>query len=258
MAQQPYYTIDFSASACMFEIRVNDIAVITLEVEGQAATMLPINYAILKSGKQDITATILPLHGNTRLENEAELKYNIRLFDVINGFEFLEEQPGHQFPKIEKEKSLPALAHATFFEASISYKVNGWLDGKPLKDIDDINAKLFLAYNDVANMLRNNQFDLFAKKIENREKRMCTSMYLSDAEAKDRLKSIEDDCNAGFKVEPMPKNALMVLYGNGKVATLKRPTGESALYLTNKETGEELAIDISFYIPEGKTEFEVI
>jgi hypothetical protein len=258
MAQQPYYTIDFSASACMFEIRVNDIAVITLEVEGQAATMLPINYAILESGRQDITAAMLPLHGSTSLEYEAELKYNIKLFDVTNGFEFLEELPGHQFPAIDKEKPLPALAHATVFEASIPYKVDGWLDGRPLKDIDDVNTKLLSAYDDVANTLRNKQFDLFAKKIENREKIMCTSMYLGNAEAKERLQSIADDCNAGFKVEPMPKDALLVMYGNGKVATLKRPTGESALYLTNEETEEELAIEISFYIPEGKTEFEVI
>jgi hypothetical protein len=258
MNNQHYYTIDFSASACMFEIRVNDIAVITLEVEGQAATMIPINYAILESGRQDITATMLPLHGNTSLEHEAELKYNIKLFDVTNGFEFLEELPGHKFPIIDKEKSLPALAYASVFEAAIPYKVDGWLNGKPLNDINDITTKLFSAYAEIANTLRNKQFDLFAKKIENREKIMCTSMYLNDAEAKDRLQSIADDCNAGFKVEPMPQDALMVLYGNGKVATLKRPTGESALYLTNEETEEELAIEISFYIPEGKTEFEVI
>ncbi len=255
---QPYYTIDFSASACMFEIRVNDIAVMTLNIKGQAATIAPINYAILESGTQHITATVLPLQGQTVLEARAELKYSIRLFDVINGFEFLEEIPGHTFPVVDKEKSLPVLAHAGIFEAKIPYKVTGWLNGMPLKNISDINTKLFSAYNTIADTLRNKQFDLFAQKIENREKLMCTSMYLSNAEANNRLQSITDDCNAGFKVQPIPNDALLVMYGNGKVATLKRSTGESALYLTNEETDEELAIEISFYIPEGKTEFEVI
>jgi hypothetical protein len=32
---KPYYLIEFSAAACLFEIRVNDIPVMTLELSGQ-------------------------------------------------------------------------------------------------------------------------------------------------------------------------------------------------------------------------------
>ena len=35
MKNQPYHVIDFSASACLFEIRVNDYPVIHMNVEGQ-------------------------------------------------------------------------------------------------------------------------------------------------------------------------------------------------------------------------------
>lgn len=39
---------------------------------------------------------------------------------------------------------------------------------------------------------------------------------------------------------------------------LKKPNGESALYLKNAKTEEELMIDITFYVPKGKSAFEVI
>lgn len=48
------------------------------------------------------------------------------------------------------------------------------------------------------------------------------------------------------------------IYGNGKVAGLKNIKGESALYLINEETKEELRLEVTFYIPKGKNEFEII
>jgi hypothetical protein len=50
----------------------------------------------------------------------------------------------------------------------------------------------------------------------------------------------------------------MMFYANDRVAALKKTNGEPALYLFNEETQEELMLDLSFHIPEGKTEFEVI
>lgn len=61
MLKQPYYMLDFSASACLFEIRINDYPVIHMNIPGQIATSIPINYAILNSGIQNILVTILQL-----------------------------------------------------------------------------------------------------------------------------------------------------------------------------------------------------
>ena len=43
---KPYYMIDFSASACLFEIRINDYPVIQMNIEGRVSSMIPINYAL--------------------------------------------------------------------------------------------------------------------------------------------------------------------------------------------------------------------
>lgn len=83
-------------------------------------------------------------------------------------------------------------------------------------------------------------------------------MYLSKEESEGRINELIHDFNSGFKVRPISKENLMVLYANNKVAVLKKLNGESALYLENEETQEELMLDISFYIPEGESDFEVI
>ena len=107
-------------------------------------------------------------------------------------------------------------------------------------------------------MINKGEYDNFSKAVAKREKNMATSMYLSANESKARVEELISDFKSGFKVMPIPKNSIMQFYGNGKVTGFKKPNGESALYLFNKKTNEELMLDLTFYIPEGKTEFEVI
>ena len=82
---QPYYMIDFSASACSLEIRVNDIPAVTLTLKGQASTRIPVNYLLPESGSQRLSLKMLPLPGNTQLlKQKATASYTLELFDVKN------------------------------------------------------------------------------------------------------------------------------------------------------------------------------
>lgn len=259
MIKEPYYTIDFSASACNFEILINDIPVISMEVKGQVATNIPINYAIYKNGTQYIKARIMPLVGEINLDVVATLKYNVRLFDVANNeFNFIEDFPITELPKIEKEQKLPFITNSTEFLAEIPYTLTKWNDAENLNDIEDIKEKLIASYNYLADLLKNEKYDEFVERIRIREKNMAISMYLSNAESNARINSLINDAKNGFKIMPLPQDTVMKFYGYGKLATFKKLNGEPALFLYNSETQEELMIDQMFYIPKGKTEFEVI
>lgn len=50
----------------------------------------------------------------------------------------------------------------------------------------------------------------------------------------------------------------MFLHADNRTAVLKRLNGDAALYLVDPKTREELMLDITFYIPAGKDEFEII
>ncbi|NIF04427.1 hypothetical protein F3J23_03140 [Chryseobacterium sp. Tr-659] len=257
MIKQPYYMIDFSASACLFEIRINDYPVIHMNVEGQVATNIPINFAILKSGTQSISATILPNIGDWQLHRKSELKFNIKLFDVADDFVF-DKQFGDYHSEAIEDKKKEVIKHISSFEAEVPYQLSAWQDGRNLEDIKDSRKKLEKAYDDISRLIRDNRFDDYKKLISRREENMAASMYLSKAESEERFTDLIKDFKSGFKIQPVSKDAAMFICGNNKVAFLKKVNGESALYLENRDTEEELMLDISFYIPEGKDEFEII
>lgn len=160
------------------------------------------------------------------------------------------------FVLTENQKT-PLLTTSGEFLAEIPYSLTKWNDGENLKDIENLKEKLIDAYNNLAELLKNQKYSEFVEKYKVREKNMAVSMYLSTSESNARMNSLIDDAKNGFEVMPFPK-AIIKFYGYGKLATLKKLNGEPAFYLYNKETQEELMIDQMFYIPKGKTEFEII
>lgn len=257
MIQQPYYMIDFSASACMFEILINDYPVISMNVEGQVSTNLPINYSILESGEQVISHKIMPLLGETLIHEKAELKYDIKLFDVSSDFVFKEQFAEYKSEPIE-DKKIPVITYNKKFTAKVPYKLEAWQNGALLKNDDKHKEKLYFAYNEIINLINKGDYNSFQKKITAREHNMTTSMYLDKSESEARVGELVDDFKNGFNTIPVDKNSVFHIYGFGKVAMLKKLNGESGLSLINEKTGEELMLDISFYIPQGSEKFEVI
>ena len=74
----------------------------------------------------------------------------------------------------------------------------------------------------------------------------------------DRIKGLTQDLKSGFKLVPIPADAVVKIFGNGKLATLVKPNGDSAFTLVNSQKGEEMSLDFSFYIPQGKSELEIL
>jgi len=219
--------------------------------------MIPINFAILESGVQSISATIVPNIGDTQLHPKSELKFNIKLFNVTNDFVF-DKQFGEYQSDPVKEKKTPVIKYLNSFQADVPYKLEAWQKGRNLKDVENCRKKLESAYNKIIKIIQNGEFESYKQLISKRENNMAISMYLSKDEAEGRINELIADFNSKFKIQPVSKDAVMFMYANNKVAVLKKTNGEPALYLENIETEEELMLDISFYIPEGDDEFEVI
>lgn len=254
---QPYYMIDFSASACFFEIKINDYPVIHMNIDGQVSSNIPINYAILSSGLQTISLSILPNIGDVELHPKSEVKIKIQLFDVSAGFVFQDQILEFQSEGVS-EKKIPFINYSNTFRAEVPYHLEAWQKGINLKEIDGYEEKLRNAYEKIAILIRNKDFESYKQLISKRENNIMVSMYLSNAESESRFNGLVQDFQLGFEMLPLSKDALLFLYAENKVAMLKKINGEPALSLENKETEEELMLDIAFYIPKGKEDFEVI
>lgn len=257
MTPQPYYMVDFSAAACRFEIRVNDYPVVSMHLEGQVSSIIPINYAILSSGPQTITATMLPLKGETALDQKAYSRFKVMEFSVANDFEFVTEFEEFHSKPIASE-TIPIIAEIQNFAAIVPYTLQAWQNGRDLKDVRDLNKKLRYAIDQLSEAIRNKAFQSFRDRLQKREQNMKNAMYLSQSESDQRMTDLLSDFESGFILRPVPPDALLQLYAENKVAAFKKWNGESAFYLENPQTKEELMLDITFYIPEGAEEFQVI
>ncbi|WP_316847227.1 hypothetical protein [Pedobacter psychrodurus] len=256
---QPYYQLDFSAALCLFEVRVNDVLVFTLNLEGQASSMIPINSAILQSGKQEISIKVLPLAGQKVLNPNAQFKYNIKVFDAAKDLNFKEQLPGeYAIVKVDPAKKQTSLSQTTSFNAEVPYTINAYQTGTDLKAVSGLKEKLTAAYQKLGELIAKGDLEQLKKLIANRESVAAVTMYLSKEESDDRMKGMLSDLKTGFKLMPIPANAMVKVFGNNKIAALVTPQGGSVIRLKNEKEQEEMELEFTFYIPTGKTELEII
>lgn len=256
--EKPYYIIEFSAAACLVEIRVNDVPVLVLDLPGQASSIVPVNFAILGSGKQTLTARILPISGSVVVDANAKLSYQLKLYNIKSAFEYQETLLQYEFAKVDPENKRPVFQNMEQFEARVPYQLTGWKNGQALKDIDGVTDKLIRAYQKITGFIRNRDYEAFRGALANREKLMATSMYLEGNNPGKRVDNLIRDFENGFDLIPFEKDLVVQFYAGGKMAALRRLNGDHAICAQNIEKDEEVLLDLAFYIPEGKTEFEVV
>ncbi|POR18333.1 hypothetical protein BWK58_14715 [Flavobacterium columnare] len=256
--KQPYYTLELSASSCSFDVLINDLPIISMQIEGQASPNLPINHAITKSGLQEIKITMKPLKGQLIFEPDALIRYNIRIYDVYEDeFKFIKDYDIYEIKKTKNNYSIPII-EINKFEANIDYEITSWETGINYDEIEELENKLKLAYDNVFNMLIRKEFVSFYESILIRENNFCKSMYLSDNESKTRINSLINDINNGFEILPIPKNAIIKIYGNGKIFSYKNLNNEPIISFYNKKTNEQLMLEIMFYMPNKNSNLTII
>lgn len=147
--KQYYYELDCSAIMCYFIIKINDVEVFSLNVEGQIASDIPINNGILEKGQQTVEVIMKPLLGKKELHNEAYVRFKVIEYDVSSGdFKYL-----NQFEEqntLPVKKGIPIIKQISVFNANVNYKLDAWQNSQNLKDIKiDIKKELVKKYNEI-------------------------------------------------------------------------------------------------------------
>ncbi len=250
--------LDIGVYMCHLIVKINDVEVFSLNIDGQMSTEIPINMGILESGIQSIEVIGLPVKGKKELEKNSYIRYKVILYDVSNGeFKLLEVLDNNYTPPVQK--GIPVVSHKSTFEAKVPYKLEAWQNGINLKDINfNLKERLIIEYSKIVNLINSEQYTDFINIYKKREQNNAISMYLDEAEANNRIEKIVEDIKNGFKAIPVTSKVILEYSAYGKLASLKRNDGYSALYLDNEKSNEEIILQIAFYIPQGKAEFEVI
>lgn len=253
-----YYIVEFSSAGCQIDIRINDIPVANFEFAGQASTVVPINYAIPTSGKQLITGRILPLSGQERIEKNAFLDFQVKCMDVEKSFALKRDFKKYTISYAEEAGQDFSTYLADHFEGDVPYEFVGWKNGIAINDIEDVFPKLLQAYKKLAVAIENKDYAYFIDAFRHRERIMNTAMYLGPIDSTARLERYIEKFESGFDDVKISENVIMQVGGGNKVVCLKKRNTEHALSVRNLDLKKEILLDVMFYMPEGKTEFELI
>ena len=255
---KPYYIIDFSVFNCFIDIRVNDVSVFCLNMKEQTGTTIPINNVILESGVQRVTYNILPLLGETELQENADFKASVCLYDANRErIEKVEKLNSYRIPKSSNGIPIPFYKHEDVFKAEVPYKLDAWQNSIKLGDIPDLRWMVDKAYKDISSLFEFGRYNDFGSLINERENNIATCMYLSEIEKTRRINSLIDILQNGFKIVPVSYNDIMLTHGYEKLVTLKKPDSSSALLLRNPQ-GEEINIELNFHLKQGNNELSII
>jgi len=256
---KPYYVIDFNAVNSLIDIRINDVSVLCLNIDGQISTIIPVNNAILESGKQLVSYNLLPLVGENALRDTVNFSASVCLYDAGGDLiEKKEEMTKFTMPENKTGIPLPKYEGEIFFYADVPYKLDAWQNSRDLSKVDNLRTLVDSTYKRIEEIINNAQYDQFANMIRKREDNIATCMYLSDKEKNERITELIEMMETGFKIVPVSEKDIMIIYGHDKLVSLKKPDGRSSLLLKNKDTGDELNLEIQFHLQQGNNELAVI
>ncbi len=247
------YFLQINNQNCRYEVRVNDFLTEKyIDPFPAYSVRSPINYEILRSGKQILSIRVIPMKGKI-LSKNADL--SIRLMRYPNMLDKENEFGGSttilkwEMPQIKEE--LPYVQFDTIFKAEVPYDIKDINYAMDLSNIDKEELT-----KDVVNEIKNlyqlvvKDYDKYNLRSKQAFERLKYFVYDTDNDiSKFMLENKNVFKNNGDKFEPI-ENYVLKLYGNSRLATLERiQDGGDIIWAKNSKTGNEwLSLPSFIYI----------
>ncbi len=237
---RPGYYLQINNQNCYYELDINGLSGTEYYGEYPAYSIrVPLNFLLLKSGKQNLSLKIVPYKGDT-LSPKANLQ--MRLIKYADMTDLENEYGGStvlwswEMPDIENQK-LPLFVYDTVFNAEVPYTINA-LDSKAVDlskiDKDILLEKVLTEFTRIRATIINKTQDKEA--LCKGMNRLLIQLYKGE-KFKDEV--IDGMINLGDGKEPQPlENFEMRLYYHNRIVTLVRKVNKrAAIWFENPETG---------------------
>ncbi|CAM3860091.1 MULTISPECIES: hypothetical protein [Flavobacterium] len=275
------YNFRYENFNCFIEIFVNDILIYKDFTDSKAGSGFDINPCIFKSGLQKVTYKMYPAKDNNlnKFEENTYLTLQLESYDLKN------ESADDIIYKIHKtpvtivkdeygnESELFVATGKDYyegsftFEAEVPYELEGFEDAQDLRKMDpkELEKKLINEYAVIKNIYQNKEYDNIAKISFYNLKNQFVAKYDDEKYIKDVWKMLMDAYKEpSFEMQPI-ENQKMVFFADGKLVALMQSTtdnrlrGNTALWAKVNHDGglRPMFCNRYFYIPKGKTKFEV-
>jgi hypothetical protein len=272
---EPRFYIKINNTACFSEILINDIIAFQNFNDKTFSTGQEISHLIFKSGPQKVTCRLynIGLWENKHyeyIEERAELEINVEMQDNINP-DNVELLATNISPKNNNGDFIGP--NSSFYEYNFVFIAKTPNESNLFDNVVDLKQtqskelknNLLNEYNKLKFILESKDINSLSKIYYNSLKHQYISEYADKKTIENGWMEILDIVkNKTLEVQTI-KDYKMEFYANGKLVRFVNTTndpnlrGKSALWSKYKKDDEMSGylFGLYFYIPKGKTEFEV-
>ena len=255
--KNPYYQIYISNSSCIFEIRVNDMHAVYFNYPGTVAFDQPINHLLLRSGKQRLTIRMLPVAGQSMLNELSRLEIKVQVMEATGDFSVRQEVIAYTTPAVNEHT--PALEHKLDFDAQFPYVLAGWQHSASLKNEPGIKEQLFAWYKMMHEVIATKDMEAFKKLNAKAYEEDSISIYNSAFMDEHLAEVFGYLADPDYRLVPLDIDALQLHYfGDGKVVSLLWPDRRPAIYLEFPKDKSQYTLDFFLHRPASGNGWEVI
>lgn len=254
---RPFYSVYFNARMCHMKITVNDVPLLSMELEGQCSSRYPCNHLLLESGWATIKYEARPLKGELQLREDAYLNCKVELFDMDSPYEPLSTMAAFE---TQEEKVIPYVLHEDTFQVDVPYQLVGWTQSMKLNRFkkQQLMPPVQKKYNALITMMSNHDFSQFEDAFKEREDIMGVCYYLPEEEKQDRARSLQEVIMNCSEIVPLAATDRLEFAADNRLVRLIKLDGESALRVRNHETQEETTIDMWLHVKPGNHHLTII
>jgi hypothetical protein len=265
--EKPYYKVKVHLQACFYELFLNDIPVFSYGAKGGITNETPLNFYILKTGKQKLRIRLTPMFNNIQLSEQVDLTVELGFNNIIGekNLDTYISCGNFHLPEEIKTKKLPFFEIEIPFEAKVPWDYSNLLENA--QDLENNpNAKQLAtnAVNKFYEILKEKDNSKYNLLMKEKIKKQVDVKYLSEKEI-DRLIN-SSNLSEIKSLYPLPEYDI-IFAGNGKLIQIKSKEkdedGNSHVFkYTVKPLMEGGHDGLSsenhlFYLPKGKSELEI-
>jgi hypothetical protein len=282
-SSEKIYGFRYENFNCFIEVYINDRLCYKDFKDSKAGSSFDVNHCIYKSGTQKLTYRMYPASdGSQNVKTFAESSYltlQLETYDLNNESADDIVYQKYKTPVIvskdeygNKTEKFIATGREYYegsfeFEAQVPYQLEGFENAQDLRKLDSkaLEAKLVAQYNILKEVYKNKDYDNIAKTSYNNLK----DQFISEYAKKETIEETWNELMAFYKNPSMEMQPIehykMVFFADGKLVALMQSTtdnrfrGNTALWAKVNHDGglRPLFLNSFFYIPKGKTEFEI-
>jgi len=283
---QPIYRIKIETTL-NYEVTINDLPVAKKFNNNVGTLVFPINYALLKSGEQQLQIKIYPSYRekyvpnpffnnnpkfNFQIEKTAwDKNGNLEEPKIVTNYELpnykLDNKGEYDYNKPIDYSQQNILIEDFNFTATIPYELKGWSDSEDLSKMDQevLHKKVLEFCKKLVDKYQEKDFDYVKTEYLKADTEWYQSEYLKFDVIKKYQNAMNNNKNK-FTNNFIPLSKYKILfYGNNRIISIERTDIENkgkSFFLHEKidqEGNKKItSLDLYLHIPKGSKELEII